>query len=655
MKVPLDWLKEFIDISDISLHNLTEDMTTRGLEVDAFNDHFLEVSQTPDLGYTRSIVGVARFIRQFTDLAITMPKIEPVPYILQAPKVSIDDVAKGHVLQYSLQEVRGIQNGPSPDWMQSRLKLAGMTPKNLIIDVTNYVQIAFGQPMHAFDADHLEGSLHVSMQSGSQSLKTLLDTDVEIPPHAILIQSKNRTEAVAGVIGSKTSAISSGTSNILLESAQFSPTSIRRTSKNMRLSTPSSQRFENQIDPDMVPKALEYAVFLLHTLGKGTASQPVHHTLSKLKPHRTKLHLERVESLLGIKTSIEELKKVLEQIDTKILEEDTHALFVEIPLYRTDLAKEIDLIEEIIKILGFDRLLEKTAQIPLSETPPDLEVECKRLLRKKLLQQGLMEIMTPSLVNKEHLIGPQSSIEVKNALSDRSVLRTTHLYGALESVLHNQNHGCHALEAFEIGAVYYKEGAHFKEETMISVVIVGNDKSLPDLKGVCETLFEQLHVEKSVTIVSHLPQFHPHRQAHLEVRGKQVAQIGELHPQLLKEFGIKKRVYFAEIAIHALMHVMPKLFHIQPISSYPAIERDTTLVVPKTITFGFIEALIQQHRPALMQEYHLKGIYDPDPQGAMHNVTLHWVYRSLERSLTQEEVDLKMQQLLEKLQHEINS
>lgn len=655
MKIPLDWLKEFVDISDISLQNLSDEMTLRGLEVDSFDEFHLEVSQTPDLGYTRSILGVARFLRQFLDKEVSNPKMEAVQPVLPAPKVFIQENAKEHVYNYSVRAVHGIQNGPSPDWMQRRLKAAGMTPKNLIVDVTNYVQMALGQPMHAFDEDLLLGPLHVSLQPHNTPFKTLLDTDVEIPAHAIVICAGNRVEAIAGVIGAKSSAVTESTKNVLLESAQFSPTSIRRTAKTMRLSTPSSQRFENQTDPETVDLALEYATYLLVTYGKATASfsQKVHSI--NPKPYKTLVHLQKVESLLGIKTSIEELKKIFLQLDTKILEENSHVLTVQIPLYRTDLKSEIDLIEEVIKIVGFDRLIEKTTTIPLSDTLVDSHVEFKRLLRRKLLEQGLMEMMTPSLINKEHLLSPDSTIEVKNALSDRSILRTTHLYGALESVLYNQNHNCHELEGFEIGTVYFKEGSHFKEQTMVSVTLESAQADFLDLKGVFETLLDQLHSTKSVAIGSHLPQFHPHRQAYLEVRGNKIGVLGEIHPQLLKRFGIKRRVYFGEFSLEALMHITPKTFHMKPITTYPSIERDTTFVLPKSISYGFIEALIQQNRPQLLQEYSLKGIYDPDPNGVTHNLTMHWTYRSFERSLTQEEVDKSMQEFLHKLQHEINS
>lgn len=655
MKVPLDWLKEFIDIDDIPLQNLSDQMTLCGLEVDSFDENHLEVSQTPDLGYTRSILGVARFLSQLLDRKIQPPKIEPVQPILNAPSYTIDAQAKEHVLKYSLKTLHGIQNGPSPEWMQNRLKAAGMVPKNLIVDVTNYVQMALGQPMHAFDEDLLLGPLHITLQPHLAPFKTLLDTDVEIPAHAIVILSQKRVEAIAGVIGSKSSAVTESTRNIVLESAQFSPTSIRRTAKTLRLSTPSSQRFENQTDPNTVELALEYASYLLSTYGKASVSFPSTSHSQTFKTHKAHIHLPRVESLLGIKTSMDELKKIFIQLDMKILEENSQSLKVEMPPYRTDLKTEIDLIEEVIKIVGFDRLLEKTASIPLSDTPPDMHVAFKRLLRKKLLEQGLMEMMTPSLINKEHLLSPNSTIEVKNALSDRSILRTTHLYGALESVLHNQNHHCHTLEGFEIGTVYFKEGAHFKELTQVSVTLETPDADFLDLKGVFEALLEQLHAEKSIAIPSHLPQFHPHRQAFLEVRGQQLGVIGEIHPQLLKRFGIKRRVYFGELSLEALMHITPKTFHISPITSYPSIERDTTFALPKSITYGFIEALIQQHRPSLLQEYSLKGIYDPNPQGNVHNVTMHWIYRSSDRSLTQEEVDKSMQEFLHKIEHEINS
>lgn len=655
MKVPLDWLKEFVDIEDVSIANMAERMTVCGLEVDAYDNTHLEVSQTPDLGYTRSMIGVARFLKQLYDLKVKHPKIAPFEQSLAAPKISVASDAKDHVPHYRLRTIRGIQNGNSPDWMQRRLKACGMQPKNLIVDVTNYVQLALGQPLHAFDADLLHGPLHVEFLEKKIPFTTLLDTTVEVPQGALVITSKGRIEAIAGIIGAKESAVSTNTTHILLESAQFSSTCIRRTSKGVKLSTPSSQRFENQTDPTMVELALDLATSLIIAHGKGVASEAAHVLSTQRKPHSTTLHLERVESLLGIKTNLDELKMVMSRLDAKILGSDLASIQVEIPQYRTDLIEEIDLIEEVIKILGFDRLIGGQAHIPLVQIPQDAHVEFKRLIRKKLLQQGLTEMMTPSLINKEHLFSKNDPIEVKNALSDRSILRTSHLYGALESVLHNQNHHTHRFEGFEIGTVYYKENAQFIEHTVISITLENEEKDFLDLKGAFDTLFHQLHVEDMKALGSHLPHLHPHRQASIEVRGQCLGTIGEIHPALLKKFGIKKRVLFGEISLDALMHHTPKSFHIAPISNYPSIERDTTIVLNKSISYGFLEALIAQHRPSLLQTYKLKGIYDPDPDAKSHNVTMHWVFRSQERSLTQDEVEEKMQEFLKKLHNEINS
>ncbi|MFZ4772982.1 MAG: phenylalanine--tRNA ligase subunit beta [Chlamydiia bacterium] len=655
MKVPLDWLKEFVDIDDIPVKDLADLMTIRGLEVDAFDETHMEVSQTPDLGYTRSLLGVARFLRQLLDRKVRMPKIGQPHEKGGGPKIVVDSYAEKVVPKYATRSVKGIHNGPAPDWMQHRLKAAGMTPKNLIVDVTNYVQMALGQPMHAFDEDCLESTVHVRLTTKPENFTTLLDTEIEIKPDTIVIATAQGIEAVAGIIGSKKSAVSDTTTNVLLESAQFSSQSIRRAAKSLKISTPSSQRFENTTDPMMVEIALDYATDLLVTYGKGRACVATHHSSKQLTPHKATLHLKRVEELLGIETSIEELKEVMEKIDVEVLEETASAIKVQLPFYRTDLSSEIDLIEEVIKILGFERLIEKSTTISLSEIPTDPFVEFKRYVRKKLLQQGLTEMMTPSLINKEYLLSPDASIEVKNALSDRSVLRTTHLYGAIESVLHNQNHSSFFLEGFEIGTVYYKEGLNFKESQLISVTIENDKSDFLDLKGVFETLFHQLHIEQFNIIPSHLPHLHPYRQGTLEVRGHHLGTIGEIHPALLKKFGIKKRVYFGEILMDVLLHNTPKTFHIHPICNFPAIERDTTFTLKKSISYGFLEALIETHRPKLLQTYSFKGIYDPDKNGPSHNLTMHWVFRSFERSLTQEEVEKSMLEFTSKLNREINS
>jgi phenylalanyl-tRNA synthetase beta chain len=655
MKVPLDWLKEFVDIDRYPLAQLAEKMTICGLEVDHFDATHLEVSQTPDLGYTRSIVGVARFLKQIFDVSITLPKIGYTSKSSLPPlHVAIDAHTQPLVPQYHARRIEGIRNGASPEWMQNRLKLCSIQPKNLVVDVTNYVQIALGQPMHAFDLDRIGSDISIQMNPHGQDFAALNDQNYPVPAKALCIFSDNKMIAVAGVIGSKNSSVDESTTNIILESAQFSSRSIRKTAKGLKLSTPSSQRFENQIDPEMTQMALNYATDLLLQYGGASVTAQVHIT-SSLAEKKAILELNKVESLLGITTSIDELVQVMEKIDCVICSKTDEKLEVRVPYYRTDLENAIDLTEEVIKILGFERLIEKEAFIPLSAQKSDDIVEFKRMLRNKLLQQGLTEIMTPSLINKEHLLDPSSSIEVKNALSDRSILRTSLIYGALESALFNQNHGNTSIEAFEIGTVYLKNGDAFDEQSCLAVVLENDASDFFDLKGRFETVFEQLHLSDWVILPSQLKQFHPHRQACIEIQGEVLGHIGELHPLLLKKFGIKKRVYFGEILLSTLMQKTKKAFHIQPIPIYPAIERDTTFIVNKSISYAFLSRLIEANRPELLTSYSLKSIYDPKADEPTHNVTFHWVFRSDERSLTQDEVEKSMQKFVTNLQTQINS
>lgn len=627
-----------------------------------FSDTILEVSLTPNLGHCMSIQGIARDLAAQLGLSLNKKKFEfseegePIDKLIQV--LLID---KKQCPRYACRAVKGVRVGPSPGWLMQKVEACGVRSINNIVDVGNLVMLELGQPLHMFDMDKIAGKkIIVTAQTEHKELETLDDLRRLIPPESLLICDAEKPLAFAGVMGGKSSAVSEETVNVLIEAAYFSPQSIRKTTKLIGLKSDSSQRFEKGIDPNGVLTALDYAAYLLQkvaggTVAKGAIDQKAHEFAEKRIDCRT----GRVNQLLGTNLSTNEIASLLGRLGIRVVEERLGDLLVSVPTFRNDITTEIDLVEEIARVYGYNHIPKPTPRhisSNLNNAPiHDMEQE----VRFRLVAEGLQELMTCDLISPT-----QAEMELENAMNksaqisvlhshsiDQSVLRTTLLPGLLQVVKYNFDHGNFDVSGFEVGRVHFKQGEHYFEPTVAGIILSG--KKAPyhwnpkpgecdffDLKGIVENLLSALGIEGVEFAVSHLHNFHPGRQASIKKADVVLGVIGEVHPQHVSKLDVPTHVYFAELNLNELMALMPKKKQVIELPSFPGSERDWTVTLHDDQPIELILSAVRAVPSRLLEEVALLDLYKSEQIGKdKKNATFRFFYRDKEKTIAFETVE----------------
>lgn len=454
MRVPLSWLKEFVD-TPLSAEEIAKVLTQGGLEVDKIekkkDDEILEISLTPNLGHCMSLLGIGRELSALTHLPLKMPSYQVrengSDKIQEKVALSIDD--KEQCYRYACRLITNVSVGPSPDWLQARLEACGIRSINNIVDATNYVLLEMGQPLHAFDYNKISHKkIHVTSKTSFTALDALDDKTYPISQGMLLITDSEKPLAFAGVIGGKESSITERTRDVLLESAYFTPQATRRTSKLLGVRTDASHRFEKEVDLEMVTRALDRATALIQEFAHGAVAKGMLDERSRLM-HRSPItcRIERVNLLLGTMLSLREIAEIFLRLEIKIEREDAMALHVTPPSYRNDLKKEIDLIEEVGRVFGYKNIPLKTPKHVTSSLSSSPLFTFEREIRERLISEGLQECITCDLISPalaeatRENPDPASWISVLHPASiDQSVLRTSLVPGLLQMVKLNHSH-----------------------------------------------------------------------------------------------------------------------------------------------------------------------------------------------------------------------
>ncbi len=677
MKVPLSWLKDFVNLK-LSPDEIAATLTTGGLEVDKIEeldgDIVFEISLTPNLGHCMSVLGIARELAALKNLKLTSPpqefKEDAQHKIQDMISVEIKDSAQ--CFRYACRLVMNVKVGPSPDWMVKRLEASGVRSINNVVDITNYVMLERGQPLHAFDYDKIAGkkicvssnmsssvSSSVSSNSNSSSLKALDEKTYEIPEGVLLITDAKEPLAFAGVMGGHDSSVTENTKRLLLESAFFTPQAVRKASKLLHLRTESSQRFEKEVDFDGIPAALDRACALLQELAGGLVAKGAIDEISQLQaPKPIVCRINRVNQMLGTTLSLREVAAIFERLQIQIKREDQDALHVIAPSFRNDIKTEIDLIEEVGRIYGYSNIPlahPKHITSPLDSSP--LFVFEKKM-REQLLEENLQECITCDLISPAlaeltaEAPDPASWISVLQPASiDQSVLRTSLLPGLLQVVKLNRTHQIKDVSAFEIGRIHFKDGPHYKEQTVIGIICTGisapyhfdpkpREVDFFELKGKIENLLLSLGITNATFEQSHLHNFHPGRQARIKVGDDIIGSLGEMHPGRLHVLDLEARVYFAELNLHDLMRLEHKDWKVEELAVFPGSERDWTMTLKEEAPLGHIFQLIQSVRSPYLEKVELIDIYRDARLGKeKKNVTLRFFYRDKEKTLSFEAVE----------------
>lgn len=634
---------------------------------DLYSDTIFEISLTPNLGHCASTIGVARELSALTGSPLITPA-DVVEETLSDPidkavKVAIKDKEK--CPRYACRLIRNVIVGSSPDWMQKRLIACGTRPINNVVDAVNYVTLEMGHPLHAFDYDQIHGhKVIVKTAADGEKFVTLDGKERILQKEDLLICDEKRAVALAGVMGGSNSEVTDTTSQVLLEAAYFHPGTIRKTSKRLGLQTDASKRFERGTDPNGMLEVLDRAAMLIATVTGGQVAGGLIDVLPAPIPEKIiDCRLSRINSILGTKLGLSEVENVFHRLAFSYKWDGQDILKVKVPSFRSDITAEIDLIEEVARIYGYDNIDKTSSSYTTSDLPQAPIFLFERDVRSRLLAEGLQEFLTCDLIGptllgivKDPLVPEEDMVRVLNPTSiEQSVLRTSLLPGLLQVVKYNIDHQNHDISGFEIGRAHFKEGENFKEQSVAGIILSGQsqphhwdkkpqESDFFELKGVVENLLSGLQIENIVFKKSEYPTFHTGRQASIYVNSLDVGSIGEVHPAILRRLDVTQRIYFAELDLHDLIKVRQGVQLMKPLAIYPGSERDWTVTLAEEVPISEMLQLIHEAAAAgmhsFLEEVSLIAIYRSDAIGkGRKNATFHFVYRDLAKTIEQEEVE----------------
>jgi len=650
---------------------LPGDVTVGADMTDFYSDHVLDIAITPNLGHCANMIGVARELSAVLGVPYQRPEGKPredsgtkTENLLT---IQVHDFEK--CPRYSCRIIEGVKVGPSPMWLQEKLTHAGIRPVNNIVDVTNFVLMETGQPLHAFDFDKIQGQqIHVRSAKEGEATKTLDGKNRTLCEGFIVICDQSRPVALAGVMGGEDSEVSDQTTRVLLESAYFEPGSIRKASKHYGLSSDASRRFERGCDPNQTVPSLQRATALIQEVAGGTVPQGIVDVKEKeFSPQIIHCRVAKTNEILGLLLSPGEVEEVFKKLEFSTSWADPETLSVEVPTYRADVSGEYDLIEEVARIYGYQNIPKEIALHRMSESPHSPIFLVERQVRERLVAEGLQEIITCDLVSPDQVklienevIPTETVIQVMNPTSvDQSVLRPSLMPGMLQVVKYNLDRQIQNLSLFEVGRIHIKEGDQFKEQSVVGLLLTGDvrphhsqektrDADFFDLKGMSENFLRSLCVNSPQFTKSDLHIFHPGRQASINVKGVVVATLGEVHPSITRKLGIGQRVYYAEFNLHDIMEVREGQKKMESVPQYPSSVRDWTITMVEEEPVESVFSAVKSLKSELLEEMTLTIIFRSERIGSHHkNVTFRFVYRDKAKTLSQEEVDAEHSRLTE--------
>ncbi len=664
------------------------------IEAMALSDLGIEVDLTPNRSDCLSVIGIARELAAVVDRPLTLP-IEGQRIDRMSENFSVAIDAADLCPRYCGRLVRGIRVGPSPWWLRRRLLSVGLRPINNIVDITNFVMLEYGQPLHAFDFTTLAGSaIIVRRPRPEERLFTTLDrAERHLDPDTLLICDRDKPVALAGVMGGLNSEVTEKTVDVLVESACFNPVSIRRTARRLNLSSDASYRFERGVDPQGTVNALNRAVALITEIAGGTAADEGVDCFPGLRPPPTiTLNIDRCNRLLGITLPPQSIAALLASIGIpsqpgpKAGESDQ--LLITPPSFRVDIEREADLIEEVARLYGYNRIPITLPRVGMSYPEEDPDRRKRLDIAGRLTAIGFHEAINYSFIADKHaamLDLPESDprrspLALLNPLSEeQAVLRTTLLPGLLDNVRRNLSYQQTAIRLFELGKVFFptEPGKQPVEKHRLSGVLAGNrhgeaaplhfpyqEVDLLDGKGAVEYLIGEMHL----ATVDRLPpttdgiSFHPLDESSaepfaepflsLELRcaGKRLGTTGQMRTEVLRRFGIKHQVIYFDLDFDALCTLaqMSRSFTSLPV--FPAVQRDIALLLPEEVQAGELTAAVRNSADPLIERCEIFDVFQGGkiPRG-QKSVALTLTYRSAKKTLTEKNVEKSHKKIVELL------
>ena len=625
------------------------------------DDTAFEIGITPNRPDCLSHLGIARDV----SAACRIPYTPPAVIVKEDEGKNISSIASVTVQnavdcpRYIARVIRNVKVQDSPEWLKKYLTAAGLRPINNIVDVTNFVMLEYGQPMHAFDYDKVAKHSIVVKSADKGEKFTTLDGKVhELTGAELMICDGERSVAIAGVMGGMNSEISSETTTVLLESAYFNPTSVRKTAKRLGISTDASYRFERGIDPNITNVAsVRAAALIAETSGGSVVSGSIDVYPSKILPKKIIVRTSRVNAMLGTNISTAEIKRFLQSIEIICSEMGSDSFECTVPTFRPDIEQEIDLIEEVARLYGYDNIENKSSS-EVMFTKPDAAEQKIGSIRRWCEANGLNEVLTNSMIDSSTAkLFTETPVVVKNPLSvELEIMRPSLLSTMLQSIAHNYNHGASRVHFFEIGSIFSISSEKgmpvpgYRERNTLGMCLSGDalmvswhEKQRPvdlfDLKGLVLSLLRGVGIDNSHLIYYNAPSSLTEMTIGVEINNTYVGFIGRVKAELLKKYKIESDVFFAELDIDVISNIDTQKKY-RGFSKFPTVRRDMAFVVKNGVSVGEIESLIRSSGGTLITNVVLFDLFEGKSLGeGMKSVAFSLEINSSEKTLTDTEID----------------
>ncbi|MFK8038352.1 MAG: phenylalanine--tRNA ligase subunit beta [Crocinitomicaceae bacterium] len=641
------------------------------------DDYLIEIGLTPNRADAMGHIGVARDLKAFLnfhknqDLLIKHPEKSEINYS-GSFKVNIEN--ESHCPRYAYGILKNIKIGPSPDWMQNILKTIGIKPINNVVDITNFVMHEMGQPLHAFDLEKVGDNVRIRSAKKGEKFTTLDGVERELHAEDMVIANQSEVMCLAGVFGGEDSGVSDNTTSLFLESAYFNTVTVRKGAKRHGLNTDSSFRFERGVDPNLIKVALERAVFLLKSYAGAELVEANDQYPKSINPWTVAVDFDRCRKLIGVDISNDDIITILNQLDIDLVSQKGALAEVKIPTYRVDVTREADVVEEILRIYGFNNVsIPAKLNSSISyETKPNKD-KLYNITADLLVSQGYYEIMSNSLTASKHIEKSESdslkmdhNVSVLNPLSiDLDIMRQTIMFGGLETIAYNQNRQNPNLRLFEFGKVYQKFEGKYEETEKLGIWLTGRkydenwashneNHTYFSLNGITESILSRLGLDSNSRTGSVKSDLFEDGVS-IIVGKKTVGDIGWIKSSLLKQFGIKNQVFFADLNWGDIVELqfMNKTKY-KPLPKTQFVRRDFSLLLDDSVKFSDIEAIAKKADRKILKNVGLFDVYEGKKlEKGKKSYAVNFIFQDHDETLKDKEVDKIMDSIREKLETEL--
>jgi phenylalanyl-tRNA synthetase beta chain len=642
------------------------------------NDEVFEIGLTPNRADAMSHYGTARDLRagllqKGVNVELITPSVSNFRVDMRTLKIDVNVEDTTLAPRYCGVTISGITVKPSPNWLQDRLKAIGIAPKNNIVDVTNYVLHELGQPLHAFDASKITGKVIVKTLPAGTKFTTLDDVERTLHEEDLMICDEKGPMCIAGVFGGKKSGVSENTNSIFLESAYFNPVSIRKTAKRHQLNTDASFRFERGIDPTITAYALKRAAILIQEVAGGEITSDVTDIYQKkIEDFAVFLNFDKAAKIIGQELPKDTIKKILVSLDIKVNSVSETGLGLTIPSYRVDVQREIDVIEEILRVYGYNNInFSKKLNATVSNAPRNEDYKIQNIAATQLNSQGFNEMMansltTASYVELSDMLKEEHNVTMLNPLSnDLATMRQSLLFSGLEAVSYNINRKNSDLKLFEFGKSYHKFLSGFEEHKHLTLFLTGNrnqeswtNAQKPSdfflFKGYIDGILARFGIQKTQNTPVTSDIFS--EGIAIGVGHNALVEFGVVKKSILKTFGIKQEVFYADFNWDNLLKMISSKIKYTEIPKYPEVRRDLALLIDQNVTYESIYAIARQTEKSLLKEINLFDVYEGKnlPEGKK-SYALSFIIQDSAKTLTDTQIDKIMSKLQKNFETELGA